>query len=338
LTRQAWHSKNVRCPQSRLIHTGADALRYFSELKKPLVLKPLTGSGSELTFSCADEYELVKAFGILKDGLEQRKQSRMYFPPAEDAGGEEPRPSMAAEEFISGREYSCDFLIDGPELRLIRVAKKMPGHGLPFGTTLAYTVPAQLPGWLDRNTLRNRLRGAARALGITRAICMVDFIVTRDDVVFLEMTPRLGGDCLPRLVWHGCGLDVLGLALDFAEGGTPAIPPAWQWRHVAGLKLFATIPGTFQSMCTDRLTADSRVLELGIRWVPGHQVVLPPQDYDSWLLGHVIFKPDANIELERQCDDLRGKLIVQMETTNVQDLSGGHGAGRQITGTADAAT
>ena len=40
---------------------------------------------------------------------------------------------------------------------------------------------------------------------------------------------------------------------------------------------------------------------------------MPPEDYDSWLLGHIIMEPDPDIELQRQCSESLEKLIVEIE-------------------------
>jgi hypothetical protein len=43
-------------------------------------------------------------------------------------------------------------------------------------------------------------------------------------------------------------------------------------------------------------------------------VVLPPDDYESRLLGNVIFKPARPQSIETECSELESKLIVEIET------------------------
>jgi hypothetical protein len=54
------------------------------------------------------------------------------------------------------------------------------------------------------------------------------------------------------------------------------------------------------------------VREVLIKRRPGHRVTLPPQDYDSRLLGHVIFKPAVQASLEQECSELADKLLVDI--------------------------
>jgi hypothetical protein len=42
-------------------------------------------------------------------------------------------------------------------------------------------------------------------------------------------------------------------------------------------------------------------------------VSLPPDDYDSRLLGHVIFKPATTQSIEDECTELESKLSVEIE-------------------------
>jgi len=228
---------------------------------------------------------------------------------------------ILAEEFILGREYSADFIIENDNIQLIRVAKKLHDNALVFGTTMAYVVPAKLPGWINHDALAEKFRKAADALGINHAICMVDFIIGKDEVIFLELTPRIGGDCLPHLIRRSCGLDTIGLALDFAEGKKYDIPPRHRWKEHVGMRLFSSDSGKLININCDELSRDNRVREIFIKREPGEEIVVPPDDYDSWLLGHVLFEPESGVPLRTQCNDLRKKIFIDVEQYYDQKLS-----------------
>jgi hypothetical protein len=218
------------------------------------------------------------------------------------------------EEYIQGREYSCDFIIDNGAVEIIRCARKIPARGQLVGITAAYIVPARLPAQFSRKSLSRQLLRAAQALGIHRSICMVDFIVREGKAYLLEMTPRPGGDCLPSLIMHSGGIDMLTLTLDFAEGLKVTIRPPDEWRRLVGLKLFASRCGVVSRIDPARLLADPRVLEVSLRRGIGHWVALPPEDYDSWWLGHVVFEPCSWDQVAEECNDLSDKFILSLET------------------------
>jgi biotin carboxylase len=330
LTKRKWAEHGVRCPKVELVHNGWQTLHLNDRIGSSVVLKPTAGTGSELTFLCRDNYELTTAFRAIREGLIERGQSTLYNLNRPTVKRLDPGYPFMAEEFVEGREYSVDFIIDGDNLILIRVAKKLRDHILPFGTTMAYVVPAKLPGLLSRELLIDSLREAANVLGLTRAICMVDCIISKNEIVFLEMTPRIGGDCLPPLIQHSCGLDTIGLALDFAEGKACEIPPAHKWKEHIGLRLLSTQAGLLEAVSCQEFPEDSGVKEIFIKRAPGHEINLPPEDYDSWLLGHVIFESRTHVNHRRQCDDIRQKIFINVEQYHDQRLAKHHNTSRRV--------
>jgi biotin carboxylase len=317
-TKRCWQQKGVNGPRADLVTSEKEAVRFAAEVHGPVVLKPLTGSGSELTFRCDRPEDCRAAFRLIRTGLARRAQARMYAP----ASGSSRQPMIEIEEWIEGPEFSCDFIIDGDNVLIIRIASKLLSTKMPFGTTLAYLLPARLPGELTESVLADRLKDAALAAGISRAVCMVDFIVRDGQPYFLELTPRPGGDCLPPLIMRSCGLDMLGVALDVAEGHLVAVPPAADWTRLVGLRLFARQAGRISRLDASAVMAHPAMVECYFKRTPGHQVVLPPEDYDSWLLGHIVFRPSSYRLMESECLTLASRIIVETETGHDNKLRG----------------
>jgi biotin carboxylase len=313
ISKQLWRRAGLPCPEAASVSRLADALGFMDRIGGPVVLKPLTGSGSEYTFGCADHDECAEAFRTIEACVPHHPNVRMYAPSGPD--GQSPGTShlCAIEALIQGAEYSCDFVIDGDRVEVIRFAGKVPAPGRSFGTTLAYVVPAELPPEFDVVRFRAQVREAASAVGLDRALGMLDFIVRGSTAVMLEIAPRPGGDCLPPLLLRSAGLDVLGAALDFAEGRPVPVPEPAKWRRLVGLRLFADQAGVLAAIDAAAIREDRRVVECFLKSGPGHRVVLPPDDYDSRLLGHVVFEPTPSPPIECQCSDIAGKLQIEMQ-------------------------
>jgi len=218
------------------------------------------------------------------------------------------------EEYVSGMEYSCDLLVNWFDARMIRLARKIPALDQSFGTTLAYEVQGNLPKDVKLSELTTILERAARAIGIKQAICMVDFIISDGLPMLIEMTPRPGGDCLPFLIRQASGFDIFQASLDLALGHTVQIPEASQWEHLLGLRLFADRSGIVATMDIRLLEQDPRVREICVNRRSGHRVILPPGDYDSRLIGHVIFAPEHGHDAEVECSELSKLLQIEWET------------------------
>jgi uncharacterized membrane protein len=84
-------------------------------------------------------------------------------------------------------------------------------------------------------------------------------------------------------------------------------------RPSVGLRLHASQSGILKKIDSHQLQSDARVSEVHLTRQPGHLIKMPPDDYDSWLLGHIIFEPDGASEVESQCLALLDKLIVEIE-------------------------
>jgi biotin carboxylase len=314
LSKQAWKRADVACPAAAVVRNRAELCTLVDRVGKPVILKPLTGSGGELVFCCADHTDCLQAYDILINRLSEAGENRLYLKDPVASEDLDPIQDVVLEEFIPGQEYSCDFFLENGRLEVIRTAKKIPTAGTQVGTTTAaYVVPAQLPAEIPSPVFLNQLHRAATALGLDRALCMVDFIVWQGKAYLLELTPRPGGDCLPWLIQQSCGLDMIGLALDMAQGRNISALLRQRWKNLIGLRLFAPHGGTVKEIDEGDLRLDPRVQEVYIKRRPGHRVVLPPNDYDSRLLGHVIFGPTASTSLEAQCSELASKLKVVME-------------------------
>ena len=314
LSKQAWKRAEVLCPEAAIVRNLSEIYDFFDRMGKPVVLKPLTGSGGELVFRCGDHPECLQAYETIINRLTEAGENRLYLKDSQASEDLDPLHDVVLEEFIPGQEYSCDFFLHNGSLEVIRTAKKIPTAGVQVGaTTAAYVVPAVLPGEIPSSVFLDQLYRAATALGLDRALCMVDFIVWQGKAYLLELTPRPGGDCLPWLIQQSCGLDMIGLALDMAQGQNISTIPRKSWRTLVGLRLFAQQAGTVKGIDEGDLRRDPRVQQTLIKRKPGHRVVLPPHDYDSRLLGHVIFRPTGSISLETECAELASKLKVVME-------------------------
>ena len=309
LSKVRWREAGVPCPRARMVHDGGEAERFFAEVGGRMVLKPLTGSGSEHVGLCRTPGECRSHYGAILSALESRGDNRLYRSAAPA------HARIVAEEFIDGEEYSCDFIIDGDRTAPIRLTRKIRARNRPFGTIHGYVLCDDLPGKIRREAFSEMLGESARSLGIDRAICMVDFIVRNGEAVLLELAPRPGGDCLPHLLLKARGLDMLEFSLDFARGEyhLPEVHSDGPAPVYLGMRIIAKGGGVLGKIDVSVLKEDPRVLAIGLTKEPGHVIVMPPEDYDSWILGHVIARVEPGRDPVDQLIDLDGKISIVMD-------------------------
>jgi biotin carboxylase len=307
ISKKIWDENGIRCPYVLRVNSARETIEFLKKHKNGIVLKPICGSGSELVFYCKTSKECETAFETLKKGLGVRRQNRLFNMNSSK------EYLMLAEEYITGSEYSCDFIIENKEIKIIRFSRKIKPNDKPFGTVSGYILPATLPGQLSTSGLETVLLNAARSLGFTRAICMVDFIMEGHSPVLIEMTPRPGGDCLPFLLKEAGSLDILGLTIDFAEKKALPINGYIPFKPCIGLRIHADKAGVFIGFNTNLIFDDKRVKQIHIIREPGHKIIMPPEDYDSWLLGHIIIEPDNIKYPETQSLLIRQRLKVEIQ-------------------------
>lgn len=295
LSKNLWRKNGLKTPRAGIVRSRMEVARFMERIQGPCVLKPSCGSGSELVFCCKDPLAGAEAFDLVEKALRKRLDHRLYGPFAGNGNG------IMIEEPAQGREYSCDFIIEDKDVRIVRLTGKIPLKDGPFGTTQGYLLPGGGWGAIEIPFLEKTLYRAASSLGVTRALCMVDFMFDGDRVDLLEMAPRPGGDCLPFLLRAGRGLDILELAMDFSRNRQLRWRTPKESKALIGLRLHAKKEGVLKLIDTGRLEQDGRVKQIHITRRPGHRITMPPQDYDSWTMGHVIFEPDAFTEIELQC-------------------------------------
>lgn len=219
---------------------------------------------------------------------------------------------ILAEAFLEGEEFSCDFVIENGRVGIIRIARKILSSQGPFGTALGYLLSDALPDEVEEHDLLQTLYQGATALGLNRAICMLDFLILENRIVLLELAPRPGGDCLPFLLRRCWNLDPLTLFLNFCQQQPVCLEKPAHTHSCLGLRLHARQGGILKSVDVSRLKQDPRVREIHVIRNPGHLIRMPPDDYDSWLLGHIIVEPVTDVELESECQSFIEKVLVEI--------------------------
>jgi len=193
--RKALKNAGIFVPDFTVARDMASALAGHVEF--PLVVKPVDNMGSRgvRKVCSASELEEVafKAFSLSRSS------------------------TIILESFLEGPEYSLDAcMIDG-KCYPLGFADRIIEYA-PFFVETGYTMPSSM-NETERQSLTFLLERAARGIGVFSGIVKGDLKITDDGPVLLEMAVRLSGnrmssDAIPL----SCGIDAVGLALDFALG------------------------------------------------------------------------------------------------------------------------
>ncbi|MBN2124809.1 MAG: ATP-grasp domain-containing protein [Deltaproteobacteria bacterium] len=309
--RTLWAARGLKSPRAALASDLNGSLRHYEACGGNVVLKPLSGSGSELLFHCTTEEDLSRAVGVLEQQLPKRRSNPLFAPLP--GGTPDPCSLWLVEEYVAGAEFSCDFVLQEGQVFLIRETGKIKDSRLSFGSVLGYTLPPGYPEGFDKGELLRVLKAAAEALGFDRGYFMADYIVQNDHPVLIEMSPRPGGDSIPDLVAFGAGIDLFDIYFDFVTGRChppQGVDPAP--RSCASLNFYASHGGRIREIDASRLGACPGVKAVVLKKAKGDRVLLPPGDYDNRLLGYCIagLGPGEDPFLkQREMEELLGVVI-----------------------------
>jgi len=77
ISKTLWQKNNLCTPRARIIRSEKEAALFLRELKTDCVLKPLSGSGSELIYHCNTELQCKRNFREIKKNLIPRRTHRL---------------------------------------------------------------------------------------------------------------------------------------------------------------------------------------------------------------------------------------------------------------------
>jgi biotin carboxylase len=290
-SRRVWRECGVPSPRAALVSDVQGSKEFFRSVKKDIVMKPVSGSGSELVFHCRDEGDIDRSVRIMEKELNRRRSNPLFraIPAGSGMVPFDPCESWVTEEFVDGPEFSCDFLLHNNGVTVLRETGKVRAPDQPFGTILAYMFPPKYPERFTLENLSHILERATKALGFIWGHFMVDFIIQDGCPVIIEMTPRPGGDSIPDLIETATGYDLLGMHLDIVSGkfSLAEILPK-PTESFLSVNLYATKEGVITHLDPSRLLPLPWVKALVLKKNVGDEVKLPPHDYDNRLLGYCI--------------------------------------------------
>jgi len=315
-TKKTWTGHGVASPIASIASSLQETIAFFRSHGRSVVLKPVAGSGSELLFHCKDEPEVANAVAVLEEELPKRRGNPLFRPFPNPTGDSliDPCGCWVAEEFISGPEFSCDYVLRDGEVFFIRETGKIKATDKPFGSVLAYTFPPRYPSGFQERILKALLKKATNSLGFDWGYFMVDYILHQGTPILIEMTPRPGGDSIPELVSAATGVDTLALYLDFVQGRfqkpnqLPLAPESF-----ASLNFFAPREGRIEVLDGGKVRACPHVKKLFFKKRIGDRVILPPKDYDNRLLGYCIIEVKPGLDLIAETRRLEELLEVRIE-------------------------
>ncbi len=197
--------RRVGLPHPKSVAIGPDDSPPALDFRTPWIVKPDRSSGSKGIFILRNAADLAA-----------RLPEARSFSPTRQVG---------VEQFIDGWQGTVEGIFARGRLAWEAILDRETAPP-PFVATTGHRLPSRLHGKLKRR-LRYQLTAVWRELALCDGPFDADFVCTADEVYLLEVSPRLGGNGITRLLRHATGLDLAEYAVQAALGQAPDlnVPP-----------------------------------------------------------------------------------------------------------------
>jgi biotin carboxylase len=202
--RTCLHRAGVGVPAFRSANSVRQAVRAAEKLGFPVVVKPVSGTGSVGVKLCADGQEVAPhADALLK---QKRNERGMAIP-----------HRILVEELATGPEYSVETF----DTQLIGITQKYIGQ-YPHFVEVGHDYPANLTP-ADEELIRREVKRAAAALGLAWGPAHFELRLTTEGPKIIEVNPRLAGGYIPELVRLATGIDLIAETIRGTLGREPQL-------------------------------------------------------------------------------------------------------------------
>ena len=202
--RQRLEKAGVAMPAFRLATSIKSAVATAQELGLPVIVKPVSGSGSVGVKLCLSLEDVrIHAARLLS----QRKNER----------GAPVARRILVESVASGQEYSVETF----DLHVIGITHKHLGP-LPNFVEVGHDYPAQLAR-ATKKTIEEIAQQSLVALGLGWGPAHIELRLTESGPQIIEVNPRLAGGYIPELVRLSCGIDLISETIMLVVGERPEL-------------------------------------------------------------------------------------------------------------------
>ncbi|MBI2835971.1 MAG: ATP-grasp domain-containing protein [Acidobacteria bacterium] len=300
LARRAFQQADLPIPSFQHFSIDQDPELLASRIAYPCVVKPLTLSGSRGVIRADDRNAFVSAFRRVGRLLRQKTVRAMR-----DPGSQE----LLVEEFIEGREYAIEGLLDHGTPRILAIFDKPDPLDGPYFEETIYVTPSRAPRSNERDITR-AVKAAVGALGLYHGPIHAECRIGPAGVFVLEVAARpIGGLCARALRFEGADGDLLSLEELLLRHAVGAPTAAYVREGAASGVMMIPIPraGWMKRVeGVDEALAVKHVEEVRITAKTGQQLVPLPEG--ASYLGFIFARASKPIDVESALREAHGKL------------------------------
>jgi len=201
LMKNALESSGIRTARFKKIANQQELSSALEELQFPVIIKSTDLQGSRGIYVAKTASDAIDGFNL---AIKETKQSYCIV-----------------EEFIEGLEFGAQALVYKGEILFIMPHNDetlMCNTPVPIGHSIPFTADIEV-----LNDIYKQSELSIRSLNLDNCAVNIDYILKDNKVYIIELTGRVGANCLPELVGIKYGLDYYKMVILMALGEDPNI-------------------------------------------------------------------------------------------------------------------
>ena len=256
----------VETPEVALLSSGNQLNQFIERYKDGVILKPARGSGSR-------DVRLLRTgnhFDI--EGVLTNSSSEYLI-----------------EEYIDGTEYGGDFIVcNGKLLFYYPTVKSKNESWVPTGHVVLKNVS-------NYEVLRSFITKVTEKVPMQDGIYNVDIIVRDRKPYLIDLSPRIGGNCIPDLIYYSWQVDEWNFLLNMLlNKKSNVLTPKWQKPHgvyITG----ASFGGKLKRYLDHKFENQHALVEVFWSKKEGEEVL--PFDQGANHIGYIIYSAENDDEI-----------------------------------------
>lgn len=295
----ATESANKLLMKEKLLAAGVQTAKFLKvsnegELEKviteigfPMIVKATDLQGSRGINIVREESNLLQAY---RDTMSSTKKDYCII-----------------EQFIEGKEFGAQaFVYKGEVLFVLPHGDEtiMCKTAVPIG----HYMPYEISDDLHDDTIK-QVTNSIKALGINNCAVNVDLIEKDGKAFIIELTGRVGANCLPELTSNYFGINYYEMILATCLGESPL--PIWEKRKAPCATLARMVKSEKSGICEDVIVPNNLDVQIHMFIHKGSEVRAFTNSNDA--IGEVIVKGSTMAECETKMAGVLEKIIIKLK-------------------------
>lgn len=291
LMKDAFMKNNVHTARYREVSSLCDVYKVIEELRFPLIVKAIDLQGSRGINIAYDKEQLVQGY--------------------ERTMNETNKDICIIEEYIDGYECGVQAFVFQGEVLFV-----LPCGDITFLGDTKIPVGHYVPLKLEEGVLSkidHEVRTAIRALKLDNCAVNVDLILKDGEVYVIELTGRIGANCLPQLTSIYYGIDIYQMIVQTAMGLEPV--SYFNSKRNSGVCGYARMlisekDGTLKKIINTN-SKNKKIVEITFFVKPGDRINKFSNSKDC--IGQVVVKGENLKECEETMKRVLGHISLELE-------------------------